>query len=229
MQYNQASENLNQHRLKRCYHRVISGLEKGGPLRLITLTSSPEAPPDIQRSFRKLIMRLQRRKLCRDYIKVIELTEAGNLHIHMCFRGEYIEQKYLSALWSEVHHSPIVDIRRVKTKSHDKRAVANYLAKYMSKEGCRRYSWSWGWVYKGFVRTWYLAKQIIRWNIPDTSESTAWIGLIRLWRSHVRSLSPPATFLTFLTQQIILLRKQANPLIPSPKIKLPQSAYSFPL
>ena len=74
-------------RHSRCFQRVISGLEKGGQLRLITLTSSPDAPQDIQRSFRKLIMRLKRRGVLKDYIKVIENTENGAQHIHMCFRG----------------------------------------------------------------------------------------------------------------------------------------------
>ena len=48
-------------RRKRCFHRVISGLEKGGDLRFLTLTSSNEAVNPIQQDFRRLQMRLKRR------------------------------------------------------------------------------------------------------------------------------------------------------------------------
>lgn len=138
---------------RRCYHRVISGIERGGHLRFLTLTSGPESPENCQRSWRMLYMRLLRRKLISGYIKVPEYTKAGKQHLHVIFRGSYIEQAYISALWNEIHNAKIVDIRLIK-KLNRKGNIAAYMAKYMAKEGACRYSWSWGWVWRGFVKDW---------------------------------------------------------------------------
>jgi len=140
-------------RSRRCYHRVMSGLERGGSLRFLTLTSSTYAPEDIQRSWRKIYMRMKRRGLITGYIKVPEHTEAGAMHLHVLFRGKYISQALLSSWWEEIHHSPVVDIRSFRPYG-GKRRVASYMAKYMSKEGAHRYSWSWGWVWRGFCNDW---------------------------------------------------------------------------
>lgn len=139
----------------------MSGLERGGSLRFLTLTSSPEAPADIQRSWRALYMRLQRRHLITGYIKVPELTESGLLHLHVLFRGSYIAQALLSKWWQEIHSSKIVDIRTFRPYGGKKR-VANYMAKYMAKEGAGRYSWSWGWVWRGFCKHWQIWKRYWR-------------------------------------------------------------------
>ena len=138
---------------KRCYHRVISGLERGGSLRFLTLTSSPDAPADIQKSWRALYMRMVRRGLIDGYIKVPERTKAGRLHLHVLFRGQYIAQVLMSKWWAEIHQSPNVDIRMYRPWG-GKRRTAAYMAKYMSKEEAGRYSWSWGWVWRGFCNDW---------------------------------------------------------------------------
>lgn len=145
-------------RSKRCYHRVMSGLERGGQLRFLTLTSSIEAPGDIQRSWRALYMRLKRRGLVEGYIKVPELTQKGRLHLHIIFRGEYVSQYLISKWWGEIHKSRIIDIRFVKL-GEGKHKVAGYMAKYMVKESAGRYSWSWGWVWRGFCRHWTIYKR----------------------------------------------------------------------
>lgn len=180
---------------KRCFHRVMSGVEKGGELRFLTLTSTPSSPVDIQRSWRKLYMRLARRGLITGYIKVTERTKAGLLHLHVLFRGSFVAQAYLSQVWKQIHGAEIVDIR----KAYGKTGVASYLAKYMSKAG-ERYSWSWGWVYRGFSGVWIRAKQILRRvRIRAPSRSVdAWQQFYRLWRSHLRSGSHPEAFLGFL-------------------------------
>lgn len=138
---------------KRCYHRVISGLKRGGRIRFLTLTSSDAAPADIQRSWRCLYMRCLRRGLIVGYIKVPETDENQRNHIHILFRGSFIAQQWLKAQWKQIHNSDIVDIRMVKMSSNPRR-VAGYMAKYMAKESAGRYSWSWGWVWKGFCRDW---------------------------------------------------------------------------
>ncbi len=149
-------------RRKRMYHRVRSGLARSGNVRLLTLTSSPGAG-DFQRDFRKLIMRLKRRGLVESYIRCPELTRTGLRHDHIVFRGSYIEQAYLGHLWAEIHRSPVVDIRRIGGRHR----LACYLANDLVKSPFGRYSYSWGWVWKGFARSWKILKQFSRemgWN-----------------------------------------------------------------
>ncbi len=163
-------------RFKRMYHRVRSGLAKSGNVRLLTLTSSPEAG-DFQRDFRKLIMRLKRRGLVEAYIRCPERTGSGLRHDHIIFRGSYIEQAYLSHLWAEIHRSPVVDIRRVGGRHR----LACYLADYLAKSPAGRYSYSWGWVWKGFAGSWKILKRFSRemgWNYQY---------LLTIWRGCVIS------------------------------------------
>jgi len=173
-------------RSRRCYHRVMSGLERGGSLRFLTLTSSLEAPDDIQRSWRKIYMRMQRRGLIHGYIKVPERTEQGQEHLHILFRGQYISQKLLSRWWEEIHRSPVVDIRSYRPYN-GKRRVASYMAKYMSKENAGRYSWSWGWVWRGFCGHWKLYK---RWwaNYFGNSPGANFNNLLAGWRFWLKGL-----------------------------------------
>ena len=138
---------------RRCYHRVMSGVERGGVLRFLTLTSSNESPDTCQKSFRSLYRYLQRHNLMEGYIKVPELSKNGKQHLHVLFRGSYIQQSLIKAKWQQLHHAKIVDIRKVKYPK-SKRAIASYMAKYLSKENIYRYSWNWGWVWRGFVGDW---------------------------------------------------------------------------
>ena len=146
---------------RRCFHRVISGLECGGNFRFLTLTSSNSSPETCQRSWRVLYMRLKRRGLVQGYIKVPEKSKNGKQHLHVLFRGSYIEQAMISEWWQEIHGAKIVDIRKVKGK-RTKGQLAGYMAKYMSKESIFRYSWSCGWVWRGFVKDWTKLKQGVR-------------------------------------------------------------------
>lgn len=148
----------------------------------MTLTSSNESPDRCQRSFRALYMRLKRRHLIKGYIKVPEFSKNGKQHLHVLFRGSYIEQALISAWWQEIHHAKVVDIRRVNY-SKSPRRVASYLAKYMSKENAFRYSWNWDWVWRGFCRDWaHLKRSIAQMkamgvHIPFPTILMAW----RMW------------------------------------------------
>lgn len=144
---------------RRCYHRVMSGLGRGGRLRLLTLTSSKDSPDTCQRSFRCLIMRLRRRGLVQGYIKVPERSKNGKQHLHILFRGSFIDQRLISTWWEEIHHAKVVDIRLVK-KSSNPRKIASDMASYMAKDNLFRYSWDWGWVWRGFCRDWKALKRI---------------------------------------------------------------------
>lgn len=148
-------------------------------------------------------MRLRRRHTLIDYIRVIELTKSGFEHVHMIYRGKYIPQTVLSDMWQEIHQAPIVDIRSVRSSRHHLRGAAGELAKYMAKEGCRRYSWSWGWVYKGFVRTWTKAKALFRNILFYRFIPGGFLRFLKLWHIHLRSRSPPSHLITFLQDQLI--------------------------
>ena len=148
-------------------------------MRFLTLTSSDAAPDDIQRSWRALQMRMVRRGLLKGYIKVPETTADGRKHLHVLFRGSYIEQLLIRKWWSEIHNSSIVDIRILKIGRAPRR-VASYMAKYMSKEMAGRYSWSWGWVWRGFCKDWALYKRWW-WNTKYVEGVTTFHNMIAGW------------------------------------------------
>lgn len=165
---------------RRCFHRTISGLERGGQFRFLTLTSSKESSPDIHKHFRTLMMRLKRRGLVAGYIQVPEFTKSGLAHKHIILRGKYIDQAVLSAWWQEIHGAKVVDIRRIKA-IHGKSRLASEMAKYMSKENALRYSWSWGWVWKGFCNDWASLKK----NFDDLMADgliNSFQQLLQFWR-----------------------------------------------
>lgn len=144
-------------KIRRFYHRYFIGVEVGGWIRLLTLTSSNEAVEkelDINRNFSALVKRLRRHFGRFEYIKVKE-EKKNRVHIHVVFRGEYMEQAFISDVWSKLHHSPVIDIRRVRGA----RGGARYLAKYLVK-GNNRYHASYNWVFPGWV-SW--SQRVKRW------------------------------------------------------------------
>lgn len=159
-------------------------------MRFLTLTSSPGSPPDCQRDFRRLMMRLKRRGLVQGYIRVPEYTKSGLQHLHIIFRGSYIDQALLSHLWDQLHSAKIVDIRAVKPIK-GKGGIAAEMAKYMVKSNAGRYSWDWGWVWRGFVKDW--KRTIKLWNYINKS---GWYydfqACLRWWRIWLKTgLAPP--------------------------------------
>jgi len=177
---------------RRCYHRVISGIERGGRLRFLTLTSSADSPDTCQRSFRALYMRLKRRGLIKGYIKVPETSKNGKQHLHILFRGSYIEQALISKWWDEIHHAKVVDIRAVNYHQN-RRKIASDMASYMSKPNLLRYSWNWDWVWRGFCKDWTQLKRRI-WALTKAGCYTPFQDVIRFWTSCLRCGSPEAIY-----------------------------------
>ena len=139
----------NNRRIRRFYQRYFTGVGVGGRLRVLCLTTSDEAMAqgfDIHRHFRALVMRLRRRWGRFEYIGVKEIKRDRE-HLHFVFRGEYMEQMLISAMWADLHKSPVVDIRAV----YKARGGARYLAKYLMKDAYNRYWASYNWVFKGWV------------------------------------------------------------------------------
>jgi len=134
-------------------------------------------------------MRLKRRHLLTGYIRVPEYTKSGLQHLHIIFRGSYIDQAYLSALWHQLHGAKVVDIRAIKNLD-GKRGMANYMAKYMTKELAGRYSWDWGWVWRGFCRDWTHLKKLWRYLVGSGTGNT-FQDLLRWWRLWLKGYWTP--------------------------------------
>ena len=177
---------------RRCYHRVMSGLERGGQIRFLTLTSSDDSPSTCQNSFRALYMRLKRRNLLQGYIKVPENTKSGRQHLHILFRGSYIEQALISKWWDDIHHAQVVDIRAVK-KGENRRKIASDMASYMAKSSLYRYSWNWGWVWRGFCRDWAELKRRVR-ALEKAGSPTPFKEILRFWQRCLWTGSPAAIY-----------------------------------
>jgi hypothetical protein len=60
---------------------------------------------------------------------VREETDEGWPHLHIAWRGPYLDQAWLSEQWERLSGSKIVDIRLVQ----DQGRAAAYMAKYMGK------------------------------------------------------------------------------------------------
>jgi len=136
-------------RVRRFYQRYFAGVGVGGQLRILTLTTSDEAVAsgyDIHRHFRALVLRLRRRYGAFEYIGVKEV-KGGREHLHIVFRGKYMEQALISAIWQAIHQSKVVDIRAV----YKARGGVRYLAKYLAKDAINRYWASYNWVFQGWV------------------------------------------------------------------------------
>lgn len=136
-------------RKRRFLHRAFTGIAVGGQLRLLTLTTSNEALDiNIHQSWRKLLMRMRRRLSKFEYIGVREIDSRGACHLHILYRGDYVSQKMVSAFWSEIHLSPVVDIRLARG---GRARLGLYLSKYLCKNVYNRFWCSYGWVFKGWL------------------------------------------------------------------------------
>jgi hypothetical protein len=125
---------------------IRKNLAENKCLTFMTLTSSPESPEDISRSFYIMKRQLQRdykQKIGWDYIRV--KTNEGPVHVLHCITNwRYIPQAKLSLMWDKIHGAKIVDIRTLWYG----RGLKNYLNKYLSNQG--RLSSSRTWVYQGW-------------------------------------------------------------------------------
>ena len=154
-------------RRRRCFHRVMSGLERGGCFRVLMLSSEYGDKRKIQRAWRSLVAWAKSRGLLGDYLRVPELTEAGCIHLHVVYRGKFIDRLVLMREWYKLvggaEYMPGLKYIYLQ-KLHSRRGLAHYLAKYMAKGNtvAGNYSWSWGWVWRGFVRDWHSLVRVWR-------------------------------------------------------------------
>jgi hypothetical protein len=135
---------------RRAFQRLMSGLIVGKSrnerLRFMTLTTSDEAKNlgfdrKLNEHFRVLKMRILRKYYFKMKCWKIRTNE-GNGVLHIVYRGKFIPQKWLSAHWSVIHKSPIVDIRKLYETSRGLKGLCFYLVgNYLSKQSFERMSW----------------------------------------------------------------------------------------
>lgn len=121
----------------------------GDPTTLITLTVDPDKfeSPSAAAKALSVAWRNIRQRAKRDgysdkipFLAVFEETQRGWPHLHILAQCPFIPQSWLSQRCYEYLRSPIVDIRRVRSR----RQASRYVAKYVSKsphrfDGVKRY------------------------------------------------------------------------------------------
>jgi len=160
---------------RRAYHRLISGIKRsfavGDDLRFLTLTSARGSEfSDLNRHFSVLVKRIRRKFGRFEYWKI--RTNEGFGVLHVLYRGSFMLQRWLSRSWLEVHGAKIVDIRALRGGA---KGIARYLISgYLAKQTFERMSWSWRWVFKGFVGEWRL--YLLRFSFQEAVRR--WNGLL---------------------------------------------------
>lgn len=129
--------------------QLIAEAKEGAPNRFITLTVNPnwfDSPEErarrLVKAWRAVLKAYSRAwpKREREYLAVFELTKRGEPHLHICWRGGWVDQKWLSTMMRRLIGAPIVDVRKIQTG----KKVAEYITKYISKRNirigtCKRY------------------------------------------------------------------------------------------
>lgn len=129
--------------------RLIHEAKAGEPNRFVTLTVNPhwfsgpeERALELAKAWRAYV-RWYRKKytaLKLEYLCVMELTKLGEPHLHILCRSGWIDFKELSKFLADRMGAPHVYIEAIQRKT----AVAQYVAKYISKRNiklgtCKRY------------------------------------------------------------------------------------------
>jgi len=125
------------------------------PNRFLTLTShegtanTPEEAFEVlNRAWELLLKRLRRDPRWADlqYLLVPEVTQRGWPHFHILIRSEFIPQRLISAVMSELANAPIVFIEEIKNGIKAAFYVAKYVAKGPARFGeSKRYRSSRAW------------------------------------------------------------------------------------
>jgi len=114
----------------------------GKPNRFITLTVNPawfsspeERAAQLSKAWRLVVAAFRHRWPMREaeYLAIFEATQKGEPHLHILWRGGWVDQRWLSAQLRERMGAPIVDVRQVKGEQQ----VAEYVTKYVSKRNVK--------------------------------------------------------------------------------------------
>jgi len=167
----------------RTYQRLLSGIlrakHEGKRLRIITLTSAPSRRTrqhEMGKAWQVLRKRISRKYgITLEYFRL--RTSEGNGVLHIVYKGCFIPQTWLKKAWNEIWGSPIVFIQALRGEKRLARyIVSHYMAGHDARGVFVRQSWSWGWVFYGFVRFW---KRVLRNSVDMQSAIRAWNILLR--------------------------------------------------
>jgi hypothetical protein len=118
------------------YKRAVGELAETHRLnKMLTLTLDPnklngeDSARYINRIFANFRIYLKRKlKRSPKFIRVLECHKSGVAHLHILL-DSFIQQKWISNVWSRLGGGVIVDIRQIQMRS-----AASYLGKYLTKE-----------------------------------------------------------------------------------------------
>jgi hypothetical protein len=177
---------------RRTFQRILSGLKRASNerkrIRIITLTSPPGHPRTVAGGkllairFQILRKRIIRKWGCSfEYLRV--RTSEGFGVLHIIYKGAYIPHSWLKNQWSDIHGAEIVFIQAL----YGQKRLARYLvSQYVAGHHTfMRTSWSWNWVFRGFVGLWYRVRR----------NSVDMLSAIREWDIILRSRHPRAYYL----------------------------------
>jgi len=119
--------------------RLRRKVRSGQPNRFITITCREGQFPNVDIGAERLAWawkivvkrwkRLKPTNKC-EYLVVREAQKNGWPHLHIAWRGDWIDREWLSAQMAELLNSPQTDVKLIRGAAQ----VAYYIAKYMGKE-----------------------------------------------------------------------------------------------
>ncbi len=130
--------------------QLIAQACSGVPTMFVTLTSRPrnDLAPDEQctllaRAWRLIVKRAKRKYNYAHlpYFAVVEATKAGQPHLHILVRAQWIDQRWLSDQMREITGDYIVDVRRIVRPKEVVHYVAKYIGKAPHKFGSSKRYW----------------------------------------------------------------------------------------
>lgn len=165
----------------RAYQRLLSGLRHhiscGHQVRIMTLTSVPGTCwRDLNGWFQVLRKRVTRAYGAMEYWKLRAFEGPGAGVLHVLYVGPWVPQSWLSRAWADITGAPIVYIQQLKNRAGSKRIARYMISNYMMHHDVFRQSWSWGWLFYGFVGWWYKMKKVNNGHIKDAVK--AWTRCI---------------------------------------------------
>jgi len=177
---------------RRAYQRLLSGLHhhisQGHTIRVLTLTSVPDTDwRDLNKNFQILRKRIEHKWGKMEYWRLRSYEGPGAGVLHILYSGPWIPQKWLSWHWEDITDASIVYIQQLKGRRGSKRIASYMISHYMMHHDIFRQSWSWGWVFRGFVGYWSRVKlatpclgaAIILWRRMMSFEDPK--RMLRLW------------------------------------------------
>jgi len=130
--------------------QLLAQAASGQPTKFITLTANPRvgaSPRDrlrmLSAGWRNCVKRLHRLYPSHEieYMAVVEGTKRGEPHLHILYRGPWVDQRKLSAWMAHFADAPIVDVRAVRGRREAVRYVAKYISKKPEQFGTAKRYW----------------------------------------------------------------------------------------